>query len=137
MAQSQQLMSACRACVEACERMMHELQEMAARGTAVQHFLETCRAARRICLSIEELPFASGFALRLCRLGAVLCRACADECALHHGPAARACEAASRQCVEIFHALAVGSSGRMNPLAANPPSGRAAQRARVYLRGNA
>jgi hypothetical protein len=136
MAHSQQLLDACRSCVAACEEVMRELQEAAHGNDAVRHCIEVCRAARRICLSIEELPYASGFALRMCRLGAVLCRACADECALHHSAAARACGDACRRCVEVFHHLAVATV-RRNDAPRPAPFSRAAQRARVYMRGNA
>lgn len=106
--------TACRRAVAACERCLREMAKERARPDPVAELWRSCA---KICgLAVQEMTHNSGFVAQVCGLGAVVCRACAEECSERAGPAYRACrtacERAARACCEAAMCASAGARRR-------------------------
>jgi len=91
---------ACRKCIVACESVLNTVGSSFPPQWA--QAVNLCTASIRSCeVAVEELTLASSVAAQTCALCAVLCRACADECAQLPGPwtwVSAACQHAAKEC---------------------------------------
>lgn len=98
---------ACRKCIVACESVLSTVGDTFPPPWA--QAVNLCTACVRSCqVAIEEMSLGSSLAAQTCALCAVLCRACAEECAALPGPwtwVAAACQHATKEC----HAVALAS----------------------------
>ena len=99
---------ACRKCIVACESVLTTVDHSFPPAWA--QAVNLCSASIRSCqVAVEELNLGSAVAAQTCALCAVLCRACAEECAQLPGPwtwVASACQHAAKEC----HAVALPSA---------------------------
>jgi hypothetical protein len=99
---------ACRKCMVACESVLATVGD--SYPPAWAQAVNLCTASIRSCeVALAELNLGSAVVPQTCALCAVLCRACAEECAQLPGPwtwVAVSCQHAAKEC----HAVALGNT---------------------------
>lgn len=90
---------ACEACAAACLKEP-DLQHMGICIASDIDCADLCRLAER--LMVRDSPLCD----EICRLCAITCQACAEECSKHQKDHCQQCAEACRRCVEECEAMA-------------------------------
>jgi len=101
----QSCMEACQACAVACDTCiagcLHE-QDVKMMAACIKLDLD----CSKICtLAVGFMATNSPYAQQVCELCAIICEACAAECAKHHNDHCQACAAACKKCAEACRSM--------------------------------